>query len=53
MNAHMLWQTMKPVYVDTYDETFTAEELRPLVAFMKSLSGVGWRDITEPTSFPK
>jgi len=36
MNAHMLWQTMKPVYVDTYDETFTAEELRPLVAFMKS-----------------
>jgi len=39
MAAHMSWETMKPVYRETYDETFTTEELRPLVAFMKSPAG--------------
>jgi uncharacterized protein len=39
MTAHMSWQTMKPVYVAMYDETFTTEELRPLVEFMKSPAG--------------
>jgi hypothetical protein len=44
MNAHMSWQVMKPVYVGTYDETFTTEELRPLVAFMKSPAGQAYID---------
>ena len=39
MAAHMSWQIMKPVYVEMYDETFTTDELRPLVAFMKSPAG--------------
>ena len=39
MNAHMSWQTMKPVFVAMYDETFTTEELQPLVEFMKSPAG--------------
>lgn len=39
MAAHMSWEIMKPVYRETYDETFTTEELRPLVAFMKSPAG--------------
>jgi hypothetical protein len=37
--AHMSWQTMKPVYVAMYDETFTADELQPLVVFFKSPAG--------------
>ena len=44
MNSHMSWQVMKPVYVGTYDETFTTEELRPLVAFMKSPAGQAYID---------
>lgn len=39
MAAHMSWQTMKPVYVEMYDETFTIDELRPLLAFFKSPAG--------------
>jgi hypothetical protein len=39
MNAHMSWRTMKPVIVEMYDETFTTEELQPLVEFMKSPAG--------------
>jgi hypothetical protein len=44
MAAHMSWQTMKPVYRETYDETFTTDELRPLVAFMKSPAGQAYVD---------
>jgi hypothetical protein len=44
MAAHMSWQTMKPVYVAMYDETFTADELRPLVAFFKSPAGQAYVD---------
>jgi len=44
MTAHMSWQTMKPVYVAMYDETFTADELRPLVAFFKSPAGQAYVD---------
>ena len=36
MTARMCWQTMKPVYAAMYDDTFTTDELRPLVAFFKS-----------------
>jgi len=46
MTAHMSWQTMKPVYVAMYDETFTGEELRPLVAFFKSSAGQAFVDKT-------
>ncbi|HXJ42646.1 MAG TPA: cytochrome c peroxidase [Bryobacteraceae bacterium] len=31
----------------------TAEQKADLVAFLKALSGTGWREITEPTSFPQ
>lgn len=44
MTAHMSWQTIKPVYVAMYDETFTADELRPLVAFFKSPAGQAYID---------
>lgn len=44
MTSHMSWQTMKPVYADMYDETFTADELRPLVAFFKSPAGQAYVD---------
>jgi hypothetical protein len=46
MAAHMSWQTMKPVYVAMYDETFTVDELRPLVAFFKSPAGQVYVDKT-------
>ncbi len=46
MNAHMSWQTMKPVYVEMYDETFTIDELRPLLAFFKSPAGQAFVDKT-------
>lgn len=46
MNAHMSWRTMKPVYVDMYDETFTIDELRPLLAFFKSPAGQAFVDKT-------
>src|SRR5579872_2211335 len=42
--AHMSWQTMKPVYVAMYDETFTADELQPLVGFFKSPAGQAYVD---------
>jgi len=44
--THMSWQTMKPVYVATYDETFTVDELRSLVAFFKSPAGQAYVDKT-------
>jgi uncharacterized protein len=44
MTAHMSWQTMKPVYEAMYDETFTADELRPLVVFFKSPAGQAYVD---------
>lgn len=44
MTAHMSWLTMKPIYVAMYDETFTADELRPLVAFFKSPAGQAYVD---------
>jgi hypothetical protein len=44
MTAHMSWQTMKPMYVAMYDETFTVDELRPLVLFMKSPAGQAYID---------
>jgi len=44
--SHMSWQTMKPVYVATYDETFTVDELRSLVAFFKSPAGQAYVDKT-------
>jgi hypothetical protein len=44
MTAHMSWQTMKPLYVDMYGETFTADELRPLVVFFKSTAGQAYVD---------
>jgi cytochrome c peroxidase len=31
----------------------SAQEKADLVAFMKALSGTGWRNITEPTQFPQ
>lgn len=46
MAAHMSWQTMKPVYVEMYDETFTIDELQPLVAFFKSPAGQAFVDKT-------
>jgi hypothetical protein len=46
MASHMSWQTMKPVYVAMYDETFTTDELRPLVAFFKSPAGQVYVDKT-------
>lgn len=52
MNSHMAWQTMKPVYVAIYDETFTVDELRPLVAFFKSPAGQAYIDKT-PMVFDK
>jgi hypothetical protein len=42
--AHMSWQTMKPIYVAMYDETFTADELQPLVAFFSSRAGQAYVD---------
>ncbi len=42
--AHMSWQTMKPIYVAMYDETFTADELQPLVVFFKSPAGQAYVD---------
>ncbi len=44
MTAHMSWQTMKPIYAAMYDETFTADELRPLVAFFASPAGQAYVD---------
>jgi len=41
---HMSWQTMKPMYVAMYDETFTADELRPLLIFFKSPAGQAYVD---------
>ena len=46
MTAHMSWQTMKPVYISVYDDTFTTDELRPLVAFFKSAAGQAFVDKT-------
>jgi hypothetical protein len=46
MAAHMSWQTMKPVYMEMYDETFTIDELRPLLAFFKSPAGQAFVDKT-------
>ena len=46
MAAHMSWQTMKPVYVEMYDATFTIDELRPLLAFFKSPAGQAFVDKT-------
>ncbi len=46
MAVHMSWQTMKPVYVEMYDETFTIDELRPLLAFFKSPAGQAFVDKT-------
>jgi uncharacterized protein len=44
--THMSWQTMEPVYVAMYDETFTVDELRSLVAFFKSPAGQAYVDKT-------